>query len=224
MKTLRRWGGGGGRSRFMDRHAAKTFPVGYPIQSPLAAFFTLRDEHASQGQHEEVQSVGHGLRLRGSDTAVAAWFVDARPERAWWRRAHRNELSVLALLEESALDAAMPEWDELALTWEDLRVLPARWKSALSQGRGIYVIFDHDDGKRYVGSAYGKDNLLGRWLHYAAVGHGGNKYLRQRNPRSFSFSILQRVSPDMGADEIIRLEATWKTRLHTRHPDGLNDN
>ena len=146
------------------------------------------------------------------------------PERAWWRRAHRNELSVLALLEESAFDAAMPEWDELALTWEDLRVLPTRWKSALSQWRGIYVIFDHDDGKSYVGSAYGKDNLLGRWLHYAAVGHGGNKYLRRRNPRSFSFSILQRVSPDMHADEIIRLEATWKARLHTRHPDGLNDN
>ena len=63
----------------------------------------------------------------------------------------------------------MPEWDELALTWEDLRVLPTRWKSALSQWRGVYVIFDHDDGKRYVGSAYGKDNLLGRWLHYAAA-------------------------------------------------------
>ena len=78
------------------------------------------------------------------------------PERAWWRRAHRNELSVLALLEESALDATMPEWDELALTWEDLRVLPTRWKSALSQWRGIYVIFDHDDRKSYVGSAYGK--------------------------------------------------------------------
>ena len=31
-------------------------------------------------------------------------------------------------------------------------------------------------------------------------------------------------APDMEADEIIRLEATWKARLHTRHPDGLNDN
>ena len=118
----------------------------------------------------------------------------------------------------------MPEWYELTITWEELHVLPTCWKSALSQWRGIYVIFDHDDGKSYVGSAYGKDNLLGRWLDYATVGHGGNKHLRKRNPRSFSFSILQRVSPDMEADEIIRLEATWKARLHTRHPDGLNDN
>ena len=33
-------------SRFyVEETAIKTFPVGYPIQSPLAAYFTLRDEH-----------------------------------------------------------------------------------------------------------------------------------------------------------------------------------
>ena len=32
--------------------------------------FLVAIHPASQGQHEEVQSVGHGLRLRGSDTAV----------------------------------------------------------------------------------------------------------------------------------------------------------
>ena len=132
--------------------------------------------------------------------------------------------NLVSILEDSALDADMPEWDEIALTWEELRVLPTRWKSALSQWRGIYFIFDNEDGKGYVGSAYGKDNLLGRWLNYAAVGHGGNKLLKQRNPQSFSFSILQRVSPDMEAADVIRLEATWKERLHTRQPYGLNDN
>ena len=30
---------------FVEETAIKTFPVGYPIQSPLAAFFVLRDEH-----------------------------------------------------------------------------------------------------------------------------------------------------------------------------------
>ena len=146
------------------------------------------------------------------------------PERSWWRRAHRNEIPVLALLEDSVLDAAMPEWDAISFTWEELRVLPTRWKSALAQWRGIYFIFDNDDGKGYVGSAYGKDNLLGRWLNYAAAGHGGNKLLKRRNPQSFSFSILQRVSPDMEATDVVRLEATWKERLHTRQPYGLNDN
>jgi hypothetical protein len=99
-----------------------------------------------------------------------------------------------------------------------------RWKSALPQWRGIYYIFDTSDGKGYVGSAYGEANLFGRWLNYAARGHGGNKLLKQRHPRNFRFSILQRVSPDMNATDLIRLEVSWKERLHTRQPFGLNDN
>ena len=94
----------------------------------------------------------------------------------------------------------------------------------LSEWRAIYFIFDTMDGKGYVGSAYGAENLLGRWLGYAARGHGGNVLLRQRDPSHFRFSILQRVSPDMDAGDVIRLEATWKERLHTRAPFGLNDN
>ena len=146
------------------------------------------------------------------------------PERSWWRRAHRNEILVLAVLEDSALDAAMPEWDEITLTWDELGVLPTRWRSALAQWRGIYYIFDSSDGKGYVGSAYGHSNLLGRWQTYSASGHGGNRLLRQRDHRRFRFSILQRVSPDMDDNDVIRLETTWKERLHTRQPYGLNDN
>ena len=146
------------------------------------------------------------------------------PERSWWRRAHRNKFPVLAVLEDSSLDAAMPEWNEIALNWEELGVLPSRWKSVLSQWRGIYYIFDTSDGRGYVGSACGESNLLGRWQGYAASGHGGNRLLRKRDPRSFRFSILQRVSPDMDPSDVVRLENTWKQRLHTRKPHGLNEN
>ena len=146
------------------------------------------------------------------------------PERSWWRHSHRNNMPILSILEDSALDAAMAEWDEIVITWEELGVLPSRWKSTLSHWRGIYYIFDTSDGKGYVGSAYGKTNLLGRWINYAAHGHGGNQLLRQRDPRYFRFSILQRVSPDMQASDLIRLESAWKERLHTRAPYGLNDN
>lgn len=145
-------------------------------------------------------------------------------ERSWWRRAHKNTIPVHAILEESMLDAAMPAWNELTLTWEELAVLPTRWQAALAQSRGIYYIHDTTDGKAYVGAAYGKDNLLGRWQHYASSGHGGNRLLRKRDPKHFVFTILERVSPDMDADDAIRLESTWKTRLHTRTPQGLNEN
>ncbi len=146
------------------------------------------------------------------------------PERSWWRRAHRNEMPVTAILEDSALAAVMPEWSDIELTWADLAVLPTRWRSALSQWRGIYYIFDVSDRKGYVGSAYGESNLLGRWQNYAGRGHGGNSQLRQRDPHNFRFTILQRVAPDMNAADIIALEGSWKQRLHTRQPYGLNDN
>ena len=146
------------------------------------------------------------------------------PERSWWRWANQNEFPVLAVLEDSALDAAMPEWERIDFSWDELAVLPTRWQAALSQWRAVYFIFDEADGKGYVGSAYGGDNLLGRWRNYAASGHGGNRLLRQRDPKSLRFTILQRVSPDMERDDVIRLEATWKDRLHTRKPHGLNEN
>jgi hypothetical protein len=54
------------------------------------------------------------------------------PELSWWRWADRNEMSMLAILEESAL-AVMPEWHEMSLTWDELRNLPSGWKSDLSK-------------------------------------------------------------------------------------------
>ena len=117
----------------------------------------------------------------------------------------------------------MPAAEELTLSWEELRNLPSSWKSALAQWRGVYLILDRSDGKSYVGSAYGRDNILSRWSNYAARGHGGNKQLRGRKPENFLFSILERVSPDMVPEEVIQKETNWKKRLHTRE-FGLNDN
>jgi hypothetical protein len=146
------------------------------------------------------------------------------PERSWWRRAHRNEIPIIAIAEESLLEAGMPSWERIAISWDELQVLPSSWKTALSHWRGIYFIFDYSDGKGYVGSAYGSNNLLGRWQNYANRGHGGNRLLIQRDPKNFSFTILQRVSPDMDAQEVIIVENSWKERLHTRSPFGLNEN
>ncbi len=146
------------------------------------------------------------------------------PERSWWRRAHTNKMNVLAVLEDSALDAYMPAWDEIVWTWEDLCVLPTRWRLKLSEWRGVYFIFDESDRRGYVGSACGENNLHQRWENYAASGHGGNSLLKNRDRKNFRFSILERVSPDMASKEINDLENKWKERLHTRSPHGLNDN
>jgi hypothetical protein len=139
------------------------------------------------------------------------------PPIRWWRWADHADFPIHAILEDSVLHQAMPDWKECILSWAQLAMLPSKWREALQQWRGIYYISDRSDGKGYVGSAYGERNLLGRWQQYGERGHGGNVHLRERgHPENFRFSILQRVDPDMEANEVIALETTWKKRLHTR--------
>ena len=144
-------------------------------------------------------------------------------ERSWYRWAHKNTFPIAQLLETSSFAEQMPDWKEISLTWMELNSLPSAWQTSMSQWRGIYLIFDALDGKSYVGSAYGADNILGRWLNYASTGHGGNKALRKRDPTNFIFSILERVSPDLDTESVVSLESTWKRRLNTREY-GLNEN
>jgi hypothetical protein len=196
-----------------------------------------RAEYWAIPENEELHT--HGMSL-ASERNDALWFdlelLDTFSEwqgklvlewtgleRSWYRWADRNDFPIKAILDTSAFDQAMPPWNDLVLTWAELKTLPHHWTAALAEWRGIYLIFDENGGHGYVGSAYGGDNILGRWQNYAATGHGGNKLLKKRDPSSFLFSILQRVSPDMEPAEIIRLEASWKERLHTR-THGLNDN
>jgi hypothetical protein len=146
-----------------------------------------------------------------------------RPYRQWWRWAGRGAFPVRTIEAESRFVRAMPDWQEIVLTQAELQSLPSSWRSALSQWRGIYLIYDVSRRAGYVGSAYGLENIHGRWRDYARSGHGGNRELKASNPADLRFSILQRTSPDLEADEVIALEASWKQRLHTRE-FGLNRN
>lgn len=105
-----------------------------------------------------------------------------------------------------------------------LEGLPQSWRAALTSVRGVYLLVT-DDGRQYVGSAYGMDGLLGRWRHYAATGHGGNRELMRLEPslRDYQVSILEIASPEMSPAEIIAREGIWKTKLGAR-AHGLNAN
>jgi len=230
--------GSGYVASFIRDEAAKAIFIG--LYSVIDAKPLTLDEYWQIPAHQELKALGmkgfDGVSRKSIlwfDLALTDFYSSWKgkliigwppPERSWWRRAHRNVMPVLAIVEDSLLDAVMPEWSEIILSWEELLLLPSRWKSAFSQWRGIYYIFDISDRKGYVGSAYSETNLYGRWMDYAVRGHGGNRLLRQREAKNFRFSILQRVSPDMEAEDVIRLENSWKERLHTRHPYGLNDN
>ena len=146
-----------------------------------------------------------------------------KPYQQWWRWAGRGRFEVAAIAEESRFLRVMPDWSDLVVTWAELQALPASWSASLAHWRGVYFIYDTKRGAGYVGSASGKDNILGRWRNYARSGHGGNRGLRGADPSDLQFSILQRTSPDLETSEIVSLEASWKLRLHTRE-HGLNRN
>ncbi|ANY18628.1 hypothetical protein A6F68_00092 [Tsuneonella dongtanensis] len=151
---------------------------------------------------------------------TVAW---PKPAQNWWRWAGRGVFPIETIVEESRFVQGLPDWRELVLAWNELHAMPTSWRAALAQWRGVYLIHDADRRSSYIGSAGGADNILGRWLGYAATGHGGNRELRKSDPSALRFSILERTSPDLDVAALVALESSWKERLHTREV-GLNAN
>lgn len=98
------------------------------------------------------------------------------------------------------------------------------WVQALKSVNGIYVITDIRDGRNYVGSAYGKDGIWGRWSTYVRTGHAGNKELKNLDSMEhMQFSILEILSGTSTAANAVEKENLWKLKLRSRE-GGFNAN
>ncbi len=162
------------------------------------------------------------LRLQDEMAGLRGRIVVRSPGgRNYLRVASTTPLAIIEVSEDHQLVAPPPDWRDLIVSGSFLRAIPSPWADLLRQWRGIYLITDQSDGARYVGSAYGEQNLLGRWQTHVAGSRGVTARLAQRDPRNFQFSILERVSPDAPIEKVVMLEHTWMRRLDTiRH--GLN--
>lgn len=86
----------------------------------------------------------------------------------------------------------------------------------LSGVAGIYLIVDNKTGMQYVGSAYGKEGILGRWKNYSLNGHGGNKKLEKLLENDFSyvkhfrFTILETLLKTLPSNQVIEREKSIK--------------
>jgi len=101
------------------------------------------------------------------------------------------------------------------------------WKSALSSVAGVYLITDTNTGRHYVGSAYGKDGIWGRWKTYSETGHGYDKILQEllKNEgasyaNDFQFAILEIVDSSAKQEDVIDRETHWKNVLCSRKSHG----
>lgn len=170
----------------------------------------------------------HDLRLTSQLADLRGRLIVEWPgkEVSWtqWLDEREDRFRMIAIEGVSRFEAPPVPWRSLCLTWTDLALLSPALRQLLGQWRGVYFIYDVDRRAGYVGSAGGAENLLGRWTHYGKTGHGGNKGLLGSDPLNLRFSILERTSPDLPIEELISLETSWKERLHTRAPSGLNGN
>ncbi len=160
-------------------------------------------------------------RVQAFEPFVDRLEIDFSNPVAWLRDADRNTFPIVAIHPEPVLIARLPQWEEMVLSTAEIASLAPSWQAAMSQWRGIYCITDVSDGRSYVGSAAGAENIYGRWMQYAVDGDGGNAQLRGRDPSRFRFSVLQLTAPDMPRDDVIRIEEQWMRRLQTR-VCGLN--
>ncbi len=145
--------------------------------------------------------------------------------RGWWQ--HRN-LPIYEILP-PVVAKPFPGYQDVLLSWTDLRVIyedpraHRDWKAALRANAGIYRIVDQSTGEMYIGSAWGKHGLWGRWETYAKTGHGHNKLLKHRDPEEFQWSIVRTVSTAMSPGDVIQIEQREKQK-HGSRAHGLNGN
>ena len=106
------------------------------------------------------------------------------------------------------------------------------WRAALLNVKGVYLIMDKSNGKKYVGSAYGTAGIWSRWQCYIGTGHGHNDELtklikvkgKEYARRNFRFSLLEYRPMKTDDAEILARESYWKEALLSRGEFGYNKN
>lgn len=163
-----------------------------------------------------------------------------------WAKEIIDKLEVVELWnpDKTLEDKSFPGYKNVKIDYEELKKklkTSDEWQTALSCRKGVYVIADKLTGKLYVGSAYGKNGILGRWNTYIKSGYdckevengnypnkqfralvrkNGLKYVKD----NFQYSILETFTDDVTDEYIIERESWWKDVLLTRGNMGYNSN
>ncbi|MCW4468294.1 GIY-YIG nuclease family protein [Flavobacterium sp. MFBS3-15] len=140
-----------------------------------------------------------------------------------------DDCYVYQILPDTFDNDIFPGYEKVNISWNEMnRVLEKdTWKTALQNQKGVYLMTDISNGKKYVGSAYGDNMILGRWISYANNGHGGNAGLKKLTfdhiKQNFKYSILSIYKSTTDDQIIINNESWWKEVLQSRQ-FGYNEN
>ncbi len=149
---------------------------------------------------------------------------------------HYKDLTVGEILASPYAGEAFCGYDQIDIGFPMLESIIAiqrsDWKAALENAKGVYLITDTCNGKRYVGSAYGDTGIWSRWGCYIGTGHGYNDELTrlikvsgiEYARRYFRFALLEHRTMKTDDNVVIQREQYWKRVLLTRGDYGYNKN
>lgn len=194
-------------------------PVGFPLEGRFEGKYDYFDLEPV----DNLKEYEHRLVIKWGRAALS------------WHQKGTTEKDVLAI--DSPVKKPFIGYDKVVLTYAELKEVVENkdvyelWQAALSAVNAVYLIVDTNtkSGQQYVGSAYGKDGLLGRWRIYVDSLHGHNKLMKEvicAHPdryKFFQFSILQILLKTLTDDEVIHTESLWKEKLQSIR-FGMNDN
>lgn len=147
-----------------------------------------------------------------------------------------HEMTVSELLREPYAGEEFPGYEDICLPFEMLEAVITQgrkdWRSALSSVKGVYLIADKKNGKKYVGSAYGATGIWSRWSCYIGNGHGHNDELttiikkqgKAYARKNFVFTLLEYRPMKTDDQSVIDRESFWKEALLSRGTHGYNKN
>ena len=204
-----------GAHRIVGHWSSMDQPSRRPVLYHAASVYAESYDHGTHRAYD-LERLPEIEDLKGR--VVIEWGPSTRSWSQW-----AGTGKVITEIRASVEELPFPGFSRFASTVEDVPTLPPSWTGALSSVGGVYLLVCPRTGEQYVGSAYGEDGFAGRWLAYAADGHGGNLMLRMRERENYAVSILEVASPDMAARDVIEREGAWKTKLGSR-AHGLNAN
>ena len=195
---------------------------------PLPPEFIYQDMWDTEGGvHYDLEEVTEFEDLK--DRVVIDWGKGALAWHQWLK--NKEVVEILP----TGYTKKFTGYLDFVLTYDELvkivknPIANREWHAMLSSVAGVYLILDETTGKQYVGSAYGREGILGRWSHYASSGHGGNLLLRDAinnsryGAKSFRFTILQTLPKTQTKNEVLAQEILFKKKLGSR-AFGLNMN
>ena len=146
------------------------------------------------------------------------------------------DMTVSELLREPYSGEQFPGYESINHDFNQLETVfrsnKPDWRAALQNVKGVYMIFDKRNGKKYVGSAYGAFGIWARWGCYIGTGHGWNdeltKLIQQKGieyaRNNFRLSLLEYRPARTDDRVIIERENYWKEALLSRGEFGYNRN